>query len=496
MTSQRERIVNFKVRIIPMLAAVAALTLAACVDDENPILPPELDAAFVGYSDPGTRQTTCGNCHVSKQRSWATTAHAGAWEDLQASGHASSSCNSCHTTNGTSNLAPDSAGFFAVNASAQKHYYDVQCESCHGPGGSHVVAPDDAQPLTTIAADTSLNTGCGTCHTGSHNPFISEWRSSRHGRVDAHVQGNASCQACHDGRAFIKRFDPDAKFTEMNATLFEPQTCATCHDPHGSDNPADLRLPINTADLATNLCMQCHLRRSAPDPTTSRGPHAPQGPMLLGEAGWRPSTFTTSLVSSHGAETNVRLCAGCHVNSFSATDQATNTTVYTTGHSFRAIPCTVPGGAVDTATVCADSVRTFRACTSAGCHSTENSARAAFELVEMRFASYVRQIWVDVDGDDVVDAFPADSGMLAILKRDSAAVFTVDPTITVAEGALFNARMMKMPGNGVHNPFYGEALMIASIDALRSQYALPVPPALVTQMARRASIVGLTSYRQ
>lgn len=487
-------------RLLSFFAISLVVGVTACVDDNTPPTEVTLDADFVGYSNAATRQTVCGNCHISKQRDWADTRHSTAWASVADRPNASTACASCHTTNGSSNDATDSWGFPRVSADAKPHYYDVQCESCHGPGSGHVQAPDDAQPLTTIAADTGMTTGCGTCHSGDHNPFIAEWRSSRHGRIDSYVNGRTTggCDACHDGRSFIRRFDPDAKFTESTAATWQPQTCATCHDPHGSDNPADLRMPIATADVENNLCMECHHKRSVPDPTNSRGPHSPQGPMLLGEAGWRPSTFTydsTMAVSSHGSSANPRLCAGCHVNRFSSTDALTGQTVYTTGHRFTALPCLTPGGAPDTTATCDLPARSFQACATGGCHSTQNAARAAFNAVELRFENYVRTIWVDVDGDGVVDAFPADSGMLAVVKLNTPAEFTVNPTITVAEGALFNARLMQMPGNGVHNPFYGEALMVASINELRSRYGLPVPPAMAQQLVARAAALRMTNIR-
>src|SRR5262249_56510717 len=100
----------------------------ACTSDNNTVVTPPLDATFVGYSNPATQQTTCGNCHVDKQRVWQKTAHSRAWADLVNSGAAQSYCAKCHTTNGATNLAPDTAGFFAVSGDAQKFYYDVQCE--------------------------------------------------------------------------------------------------------------------------------------------------------------------------------------------------------------------------------------------------------------------------------------------------------------------------------------------------------------------------------
>ena len=222
-------------RFLPPVFAIVVAVLPACVDDER-VTPPALDAAFLGYSDPAARQTTCGNCHISKQRTWEATGHAEAWADLQASGAAAASCNRCHTVNGFSNMAPDSACFFAVSADAQRFYYDVQCESCHGPGAAHVQAPDDTQPLTTMAAAVGLNVGCATCHSGEHTPFVEEWSASPHSNIQASARSNTSpdCKGCHDGRQALLRLDPDAKFIEQASADWQPITCAVCHDPHGS----------------------------------------------------------------------------------------------------------------------------------------------------------------------------------------------------------------------------------------------------------------------
>lgn len=480
-------------------AVVAACAATACVDDESgPVTPGPGDGQFVGYADVSTKTTTCGNCHITKQRQWEATAHADAWNTLQASGHAQPFCAACHTVNGTSNQAPDSTGYYAVDDASKPRYHDVQCESCHGPGGPHVTAPDDTQPLTTIAADTGLAIGCGTCHSGVHHPFVAEWRGSRHGRVNASPNGRAECADCHNGTAWLSRVDRDAHFLEQDSTAWTPVVCSTCHDPHGgTGNPAQLRLPIDDASVENNLCMTCHHKRSVPE-TSNRGPHSPQGPMLVGEAGWRPSTFTYDsllAVSSHGTATNSRLCAACHVNSFSVTD-STGTEIFTTGHTFRAIPCTDASGAIDTTDTCAPAQRTFAACAASGCHATENAARTVYATVQSRFANtYIRPLWVDVDGDGRIDAFPADSGMLATIMATSPGEFTANNTITAAEGTWFNVQLMLMPGNDVHNPFYGEALMIASTDELRRVYGLPVPRYLAATMRRRAAALGMPQIR-
>ena len=81
------------IRVLPLIAGSAlALSATACVKDNatSPTGGTTKDAAFVGYSDPTTKQTTCGNCHIDRQTDWAATKHASAWADLQASGGAQS----------------------------------------------------------------------------------------------------------------------------------------------------------------------------------------------------------------------------------------------------------------------------------------------------------------------------------------------------------------------------------------------------------------------
>lgn len=508
-------------RALLALSAAAILGVVGCVDEgdgDGTGTEPVLDAAFAGYSNPGTRQTVCGNCHVTKQRSWQLTAHAGAWDDLEASGASQEYCYRCHTTNGSSNLAPDTAGFLSVAADAQPFYEDVQCEACHGPGAQHVTAPDESQPLTTITAAVGLDIGCGTCHSGTHTPFVEEWASSAHGQFRASVASSSSfatdCSNCHEGKKAARRFDPDARFAEdVNSTNY-PITCAVCHDPHGGPNSGQLRKPIDVPDVDQNLCMLCHQRRSVPDPTSSRGPHSPQGPMLLGEAGYVPANFAydaTRQAATHGSAANPRLCAGCHVESFSTTDAVTGDFIGVTGHRFLPIPCVDANGAPTGATDCADTERRFVACTASGCHATEDIARAARVTLAGRLQGYQDVLWRDKDNDGQLDALPTDSGLLALVKLTSPCDFstsTAAPTgtcagnpigstvVTVGEGVWFNADMIRRGdgSNGVHNPFYAEALLIGSTTALRAQYTyLPAPTAAERAFtAARARALGVT----
>lgn len=491
-----------QVRSWCVLLTLVLWSLAGCTDDET-ITPPTLDAEFVGYSNPATQQTTCGNCHISKQRSWVTTAHARAVADLEASGGAQPSCYNCHTTNGGSNLAADSAGYTSAAANAKHFYKDVQCESCHGPGTGHVTAPDDAQPLSTIVADTTAAIGCGTCHTGTHNPFITEWQQSLHGSVHSGTGTNASCQGCHTGQGALARFDGEANYLEKTGAPATAITCAVCHDPHGTDNPADLRLPASTASMETNLCMQCHQRRSVPDPTSSRGPHSPQGPMVLGEAGYIPPNFQyddTRQVTSHGSTANPGLCATCHMDRYTVTDAATGAfQMNVTGHSFKAIPCVNASGAPTGAANCTDAERRFNTCSASGCHASATVAMNARAVLRGRLQTYIDVLWKDKDADGVLDPLPTDSGLLARVRQTTPGDFSTTGAgatlITVGEGVWFNVDMIQRGDGsfGVHNPFFAEALLLGGTAALRAQYTyLPTPPAADRARTRaRAAALGV-----
>ena len=85
--------------------------------------------------------------------------------------------------------------------------------------------------------------------------------------------------------------------------------------------------------------MKCHTRRY--EPTGSKGPHAPQGAVLTGTAGyWPPGYDTTAVAATHGNPAkNPRLCAGCHVNNFEVEDRLNpGQTISSQGPSLPADP--------------------------------------------------------------------------------------------------------------------------------------------------------------
>ena len=491
--------------LVGLVAGFAILT--GCTEEKivfrdrdpfNP--PPDASTGFLGYFDASTKQTTCGNCHVGHQADWATSAHSNAFEDLNNSGHAQSFCYTCHTVSDKGNLVAAPAGYDNVAATA---YHDVQCENCHGPGLNHVEAPDTPgnQPLAhlgVLGPDSAAS--CAACHSGAHNPFVEEWSQSGHAvslqeTPGTYVASSASCAPCHEGRAAIKAWGSVSNYVERDVAgtgAFLGVTCGVCHDPHGTENPSQLRYPLNDTSFANNLCMKCHSRRYEPVANSSRGPHAPQGAVLTGTAGWWPAGYdTTAVVATHGnAAVNTRLCAGCHVNRYQYTDTLTTATVFSTGHLFRPVPCLDPNGKPIADDSCNFDVtaRTWQACTASGCHSSQQAAVNAFGANRGILALLADQIWIDNPAGGPTEIGVPDAGDQGTLALIPATEYnTTDNLITVAEGVLFNVRLVGEDryangdrSKGVHNPFLAQALLTASIQALDATYGpFPAPPANV-----------------
>jgi predicted CXXCH cytochrome family protein len=425
--------------------------------------PPANAGGFLGYSDVSTKRTTCGNCHSGKQAMWQQTAHAGAWTTLAANTAKKPECEACHSVSSEGNpTASDNVGYVSTRSS---RYQDVQCESCHGPGITHVQNPDISanKPLAALAVSTTLDRGCGECHSGAHQPFAEEWSASRHARPAGTRATNTSCNGCHEAKAVLKAWGIVSTFKEDVANPPEHMgiTCGVCHDPHQKRNAGQLRYALDVPALESNLCMKCHYRRSVPEVASSSGPHSPQGPLLLGEAGWTPPNFVYpagSLVGSHGSDRNPRLCAGCHVNSYTVTDKVTGAfTFRSTGHRFLATPC-VDGNGIPTATqTCDPLTKSYKAC--AQCHS-ESGARSALAVRRESIERYALQI----EG---------------LLTRIPAAEFsTTDNRITTAEGSRFNMQLAREKGSAAHNPFLIEALLLASIRQIELDYG--IRPAIIT----------------
>ncbi|MGE0159972.1 MAG: cytochrome c3 family protein [Gemmatimonadales bacterium] len=472
-----------------VLLALTGVTLTSCVDeqivyrDRNLFEEPLAQAAnFLGYTDEASKLTVCGNCHVEKQGDWIGTAHADAWATLKANSHASASCEGCHSVNELGNHVTATAGY---NGTGEARYHDVQCESCHGPGLTHVTNPLEVNaPLAPIDVG-DLDVGCVECHTGTHHPFAEEWVLSAHGEGTTHqaYRTRDGCKTCHGGEGALAAWGVNTEYVEKGDNAPIAITCSVCHDPHANDNEGQLRFSVSTPEVEANLCMKCHQRRAVPDlgtlGTTTSGPHAPQGPLLLGELGtigWTPPNFdydVEAIRGTHGSERNTRLCATCHVNSYDVTDPDTGGHIFTvTGHRFLAIPCVDSNDLPTDDQSCGKTVneRNFASCTSSGCHGDETAALSALLTAQTRIEDRVADL----------------NAMLALVPTTEFS--TTDTRFTVAEGARFNAQLGEIESSAVHNPFLTEALLIASMDAVSDTYGIPAP--VDARTANLAAIVA------
>ena len=458
---------------LSLIGSAAGLALfGGCVDEKlvrAPLFEEPVEAAggFLGYSAGDDKLTVCGNCHVEKQGDWEGTGHAVAWATLEANPDAQGFCEACHTVGELGNTVEGSTGHAATG---EERYRDVQCEACHGPGLEHVTNPTDATvPPAPLQAGIDQSSGCGECHSGVHHPFVQEWEMSRHGEgaLALEQRTREGCSSCHGGEAVLVSWGINTEYVEKGQGASIGITCAVCHDPHDATHVGQLRFAVDAREPEQNLCMKCHQKRSIPDEGTStRGPHSPQGPLLLGEigtVGWTPPNFAYDvdrIRGSHGSIANERLCATCHVNSYEVTDAESGDHVFSsTGHLFKAIPCLDADGIPTADDSCALSVdeRSFQGCVAGDCHGDPDAALSALVVAQGRIADLVAEL------DALLTQVPADQ------FSDTDAVFTV------AEGARFNLQLGEIESSAVHNPFLTEALLDSSIDAVEEEYGLPLP---------------------
>jgi predicted CXXCH cytochrome family protein len=256
----------------------------------------------------------------------------------------------------------------------------------------------------------------------------------------------------------------------LTATNALPLVCAACHDPHGSPNTHQLRYSISAASIDDNLCIQCHQRRADPSQVTTRNSvHSPEGPTLLGLAGWFPPGLSAgdSIIGTHGnPKVNTQLCATCHVSRFTATDTKSGNFVFqSTGHRFIAAPCVDANGVPSAAQGCAQSQQTFRSCVASGCHGSEGAAKTAYNTDSVRVYQLI------ASANSVINKAKA-------LKASNCALG--GPTYTSCLGTQFNVSLAQAPGAFAHNPFLIEQLLIASINQMQKDYG--VTPNVVIPM--------------
>jgi predicted CXXCH cytochrome family protein len=503
--------------------ASSACTNTEIVEVEQPRFNPAPDsvAGYLGLYNVSTNQTTCGNCHVNNQTEWSGTRHAHAYATLASlpAGVALPTCFGCHTVSQNGNTYAAAGVPGGWNAVQDSVYHNVQCESCHGPGLTHVTNPNTtnipfASALVTPAAQT-----CVACHSGAHHPFAEQWSQSAHSNLRNEAGGPAetptSCGvSCHSGAQAMAKLSGNAPTNYIGKDTQFPLTCAVCHDPHAKTNSGQLRAPIDNPDVEANLCSSCHTRSASATPSftiNSRGAHASQGAVYFGEAaGWPPPGFVydpENPVQTSHVTANTRLCAGCHVVTFTTTDASTGTDFTSVGHLFSPDPCKDANGLPTTGTCdYSATARFWTGCTD--CHGSATNAANLFNSTRASIKVLIDILWIDTNHNTVLET--TDGGLLAqvlaqhpgttVPATDSAFYCctgsTKDNSLSVAEGALFNARMLGedlYPHNdgskGIHNPVLYRGLIAGSIDAVRAKYGL----AIVLSPAQEAAIQSALS---
>ena len=329
---------------LTLLMAVAGVLLfgwllVGCEGEPGPAGPPgpglSGEALYAGDD-----ANTCGHCHGELTESWGGTGHSGAWAALGAD-TTNIYCVQCHTTG-----FDDRYNFAGqrISTGADNGGYDdtrdpklrnVQCEACHGPMGVNPTAH------TPMLATNFSGEACGQCH--SQND---EWATSGHGSVLSRMTreefyeewSSSRCNGCHISEGFIAVNDPDQANLTFNGETANMIGCATCHDAHAADNPAQLRTladvtsPYGGEDSPDDyeitgfgtgqLCVQCHhSRRSRSDIQEQfdegddhPGPHAsPQGDMVSGRGCWEtPGTYVRENQHTGMLE---NMCVDCHLYS-------------------------------------------------------------------------------------------------------------------------------------------------------------------------------------
>ncbi|MBP6876029.1 MAG: hypothetical protein KBD56_08165 [Candidatus Eisenbacteria bacterium] len=272
-------------------------------------LPSYTGASYCGLECHGTKS------HGDAYDTWIETRHARGFAAVeQHPEYTPEGCAQCHTVGYGDQAANEwplnNGGYDEVPVA---RLAGVQCENCHGPMADRYGSiPDDHLALSVndslYAADRMHNPrGCAQCHesyaSAAHPQgpaYMSEWASGAHASIPLGVDtGQLVCSGCHTAQGFIARMD--GHLVPISADPM-PVTCVACHDPHGTEQRADLRAPEG------RVCAACHSdeRNSYP-----RDPHSPQTQMLAGTGGFE-NLAPGPLSSTPHQQVLRRGCEDCH----------------------------------------------------------------------------------------------------------------------------------------------------------------------------------------
>jgi len=258
--------------------------------------------AYVGVA-------SCASCHSDKYNLWTNALHSVAYNDPWATNNFALAC-----------LAMGYGQPTGFTNGAPPYLKNVGCENCHGPAGWHGSGQRD-KIIPAVSLDPAI---CGSCHQGPQHPTYQEWTNVLttttanlpmgvfkggvgHSTGDESRLGCTSCHSANNRAAMIKEYydrlagnpHPVTLFSATDEKAFGAASCATCHDPHGSTNFAQLRYPT----WSTNwYCVP-----TVTDPT----------PVLTTNAN---GTITTNDLTAMAYNTifdsfynpNIQVCGQCH----------------------------------------------------------------------------------------------------------------------------------------------------------------------------------------
>ncbi len=220
----------------------------------------------------------------------------------------------------------------------------IGCESCHGPLDQHMSGFDIGGQKVGKSLEPDA---CNQCHDASGKHSIGSWaRASKHDILETGIETKRTgCYPCHSGGAFVEwakagkdttGFAAAGKWTAASGGI--PIACATCHEPHGMNDPVNNPWNLRTMTVDSllcgyvptsggygGLCINCHKARydvrvrvkpNSPPYfgfVNRYGPHySPQADMLYGVGGYQYDDNTFTGVNTHGGLENG--CTTCHMS--------------------------------------------------------------------------------------------------------------------------------------------------------------------------------------
>ena len=344
------------------------------------------------------------------------------------------------------------------------------------------------RPLAKLGMTGTGN--CGDCHSGTHHPFVEEWKASRHANVSASRASNASCAGCHEGREALVtvgrrcelRRESQRRRTISRATLRRLPRSARLRQSEPAPLPGHVHGPRRES---LHEVPQPAQRTGDSDELAARSAgRGAAGIRRLAAPGFR-IRHRTDLSGRTRRRKNPKLCAGCHIAQVHR-DRRGDRRVHLPGDG--------PPDAADSVSrrrgqadgrqdlrlhgdrqVVADlrdiGVSRERG---GGCRRVHDRPRPDEVLRRSALGRLERQRQPAGIPDRCWSARTREG------TRGQPNGATPTSSITPAEGAEFNARLCGEYGQsnadnskGIHNPFLCEALLIATINYIRSYYGLP-----------------------